>query len=66
MPHEEAQNPQKFHSTIFIQVSMYFFLFFFFFFQQFVDLGPFGNKMKGPILGNYFPRPFSFFSKFQS
>ena len=27
MPHEEAQNPQQFYSTIFIQVSMYFFIF---------------------------------------
>ena len=23
-------------------------------FQQFVDLGPFGNKLKGPILGKLF------------
>ena len=26
----------------------------FLYFQQFVDLGPFGNKLKGPILGKLF------------
>ena len=41
-------------------------LYVFLHFQQFVDLGPFGNKLKGRILGKLFPRLSSFPSKFQS